>query len=238
MSVYRQQKLKQARLKSEALLKQERAKAELRERMEAERLRISRDLHDHIGTQLTIIGTNIDKLAFKEKEAEKRNYLENISDHSRDTMHQLRETIWAMNVDGISIKMLVGKLQEFFRRANQGGKSMSIDNSCREDLTLSPNQTIALFRICQEAANNAIKYADFNTFNIHFWCVSNGLHLKISDDGKGTDLKDAGKGYGLSNMEQRAKEIGADFKLASSLGNGFTIEMKIEFNPHITAVKA
>ncbi len=236
--IYRQQKLKQAQLRSEAQLKQERSKAELREKMEAERLRISRDLHDHIGTQLTIIGTNIDKLAFKEEEEQKRRNLENISDHSRDTMHQLRETIWAMNVDGISIKMLVAKLQEFFRRANQGGKSMLIENSCVEDLMLSPNQTIALFRICQEAANNAIKYADFNTFKIRFWSKSDSLYLKISDDGKGTDLKVAGKGYGLSNMQQRASEIGADFTLESTTGAGFSIEMKIEFNPQILAVEA
>jgi len=236
--VYRQQKLKQARLKSEALLKQERAKAELRERMEAERVRISRDLHDHIGTQLTIIGTNIDKLAFKEKEEEKRNYLEDISDHSRDTMYQLRETIWAMNVDGINMRMLVGKLQEFLHRANQGGKSMLIDNACEEELLLSPNQTIALFRICQEAANNAIKYADFNTFKISFWCESNCLHIKIKDDGNGADLKDSGKGYGLANMEERAKEIGAKFKLESSFGNGFSIALEIELNPQIAEVKA
>lgn len=236
--LYRQQNLKQDRLKSEALLKQERAKAELREKMEAERTRISRDLHDHIGTQLTIIGANIDKLAFKEKEEDKRTYLEDISVHSRDTMHQLRETIWAMNVDGINMKMLVGKLQEFFRRANQGGKSMLIDNACEEDLLLSPNQTIALFRICQEAANNAIKYADFKTFKISFRCESNCLHIEIKDDGVGADLKDSGKGYGLSNMEQRAKEIGAIFKLESTIGKGLSILMKIELNPQVELEKA
>tara|TARA_R110002050_G_scaffold78910_1_gene168721 strand:- start:11209 stop:13167 length:1959 start_codon:yes stop_codon:yes gene_type:complete len=234
--VYRQQKLKEARMKSEALLKQERAKAELRERMEAERLRISRDLHDHIGTQLTIIGSNIDQLAFQEREEGKRNLLEDISDHSRDTMHQLRETIWAMNVDGINMKMLVAKLQEFFRRANSPDKSMHIDNNCDGELVLSPNQTIALFRICQEAANNAIKYAHFQSFRIKIATVVDTLQVEISDDGKGMDLAEKERGYGLSNMQQRAKDIGASFKIESALGQGCRIYITLKLDASLSEV--
>tara|TARA_R110002050_G_scaffold78909_6_gene168706 strand:- start:3318 stop:5276 length:1959 start_codon:yes stop_codon:yes gene_type:complete len=234
--IYRQQKLKEARLKSEALLKQERAKAELRERMEAERLRISRDLHDHIGTQLTIIGSNIDQLAFKELSDEKRILLENISDHSRDTMHQLRETIWAMNVDGIDMNMLVAKLKEFFRRANVSGKIMSIENTCDKNLVLSPNQTIALFRICQEAANNAIKYADFQLFKIKMATEGDCLLVEITDDGKGMDLSETGKGYGLNNMEQRSKDIGASFNLQSQLGQGCVIQIALKLNSSLSEI--
>tara|TARA_R110001592_G_scaffold72390_3_gene221125 strand:+ start:6149 stop:8107 length:1959 start_codon:yes stop_codon:yes gene_type:complete len=234
--IYRQQKLKEARLKSEALLKQERAKAELRERMEAERLRISRDLHDHIGTQLTIIGSNIDQLAFKELSDEKRILLENISDHSRDTMHQLRETIWAMNVDGIDMNMLVAKLKEFFRRANASGKIMSIENTCEKNLVLSPNQTIALFRICQEAANNAIKYADFQLFKIKMATEGDCLLVEITDDGKGMDLSETGKGYGLNNMEQRSKDIGASFNLQSQLGQGCVIQIALKLNSSLSEI--
>jgi signal transduction histidine kinase len=233
--IYRQQKLKEARLESETLLKQERAKAELRDRMEAERIRIARDLHDHIGTQLTIIGSNIDNLAFREKEEFKRMKLEDISDHSRDTMHQLREAIWAMNVDGIDVNMLVAKLQEFFRRANSEGRSMQIRNSCEQGLILSPNQTIALFRICQEAANNAVKYADFKNFIIDLSCTGSVLKLSIIDDGIGMDLDLGVRGYGLDNMAQRAKDIGANFRLDSKKGKGLTISMEMNLNTHVVS---
>jgi signal transduction histidine kinase len=232
---YRQQKLKEARLESEALLKQERAKAELRARMEAEKLRIARDLHDHIGTQLTIIGSNIDNLAFKEKEEVKRIKLEDISDHSRDTMHQLRETIWAMNVEGINVNMLVAKLQEFLSRANSEARSMQIRNSCKQDLVLSPNQTIALFRISQEAANNAIKYAQFKSFVIDLRCKNNVLRVSISDDGIGMDEKQGLRGYGLDNMAQRAKDIGAGFNLNSERGKGVTINMEISLDAQVAS---
>lgn len=221
--IYRQQKLKEERMQSEALLRQERAKAELRQKMEAERLRISRDLHDHIGTQLTIIGSNIDSLAYQEKEEEKRTVLEGISDHSRSTMHQLRETIWAMNAEGINMNMLVAKLQEFLRRANTLKTSMLIENLADENLSLSPNQTIALFRICQEAANNAIKYAEFSLFKIKFSSTPTQLLLEISDDGKGMPLAEKSRGYGLSNMAQRAKDIQAEFKIESAPNEGCKI---------------
>jgi signal transduction histidine kinase len=230
---YCQHKLKEGRLESEALLKQERAKADLRGRMEEERLRIARDLHDHIGTQLTIIGSNIDNLAFMEKEEVKRIKLEAISDHSRDTMHQLRETIWAMNVEGINLTMLVAKLEEFFRRANSEARSMQIRNSCEQDLVLSPNQTIALFRISQEAANNAIKYAQFKNFVIDLRCTNSVLRVSISDDGVGMDVNQIVRGYGLDNMAQRAKDIGASFKLSSERGKGFAIIMEMSLEAHV-----
>jgi len=233
ISIFRQQAARRRQVETEAALQEERARAEGRRRLEQERNRISRDLHDHIGSQLTIISSQIDNLAFKEMVEERRLRFEQISDHTRDTMAQLRETIWAMNNDEINLAMLGAKLQDFMQRSHQEGRQLKLRNDASAEIVLSPEQTINLFRICQEAVQNAIKYAEFKLLEIHFKAESGFLEVNISDDGKGMEITSSQRGYGLSNMEARMKQINGSFQLESSPGKGTQILLKLPLNTPI-----
>lgn len=233
ISIFRQQAARRRQVETEAALQEERARAEGRRKLEQERNRISRDLHDHIGSQLTIISSQIDNLAFKELVEERRLRFEQISDHTRDTMAQLRETIWAMNNDEINLAMLGAKLQDFIQRSQQEGRKLQIHNEASSEIVLSPEQTINLFRICQEAVQNAIKYAEFNLLEIHFKAESGFLEVIITDDGKGMEMTSGQRGYGLSNMEARMKQINGSFQLESSPGKGTQILLKLPLNTPI-----
>lgn len=228
--IYRQQQLKRKQLEKEALLKEELAKAELKQNMEAQRVRISRDLHDHIGTQLTIISSEVDNLAYVEQDGKRKEEYEHISDQVRDTMAQLRETIWAMNNDSIKLQMLVAKLQEFGAKALRGRSGFVIDNQLEMEVELGPAQTINIYRICQEALVNAIKHADFNNFQIRIFEKSGNLEFEILDDGKGMDLSEHGNGYGLLNMKERMLQIKGHFEIQSELGRGTQIRLKLKKN--------
>lgn len=233
VSVIRQMRAKRRQLETEAALQEERARAEGRKRLDEERSRISRDLHDHIGAQLTIISSQIDNLAFKEPSADRKAKFEAISDHTRDTMAQLRETIWAMNNDEISLSMLQAKLQDFMRRSEQEGRILRVLNLCAEDIVLGPSQTINLFRICQEAVQNAIKYAGFSLLEIRFDCRANKLEISIKDDGCGMPADAAQRGYGIQNMEARMKQMNGSFELESVLDTGTRITLRL---PLITPI--
>lgn len=230
---YNHQAAKRRQLETQAALKEERSKAESRRRVEEERNRISRDLHDHIGAQLTIISSQIDNLAFKEPDAQRKTQFESISDHTRDTMAQLRETIWAMNNDEINLEMLLAKLQDFVRRSEQSGRRISVLNTCQSSLILGPAQTINLFRVCQEAVQNAIKYADFKNLELRFSLDKGHLAVLIEDDGLGIADPSKVKGYGIANMEARMKQISGSFALNSELGKGTRIELRL---PHYTPI--
>lgn len=225
----RQLRAKRRQVETEAALQQERAKVEARERLDEERNRISKDLHDHIGAQLTIISSQIDNLAFREEDLKRRDQFERISDHTRDTMAQLRETIWAMNNDEINLDMLIAKLQDFVSRSQQEGRVIRVINNCSRSHLLGPVQTINVFRICQEAVQNALKYADFKTLNLTFKDSNQGLGIEIADDGVGiTDLGSI-KGYGISNMKDRMKQINGEFNIDSSPGKGTRIQLLVPF---------
>ncbi len=233
ISIYRAQRAKRRQLQTEAMLQEERTRAEGRRKLEAERNRISRDLHDHIGAQLTIISSQIDNLAYKEDTSEKRERFEQISDHTRDTMAQLRETIWAMNNDSINLEMLTAKLQDFLQRSQNEDQEMIIQLEADPEIALGPVQTINLFRICQEAVQNALKYAQFKRIIIHFKVKDKQLWLSISDDGKGMEPDAANRGYGLRNMEERMRQINGSFDLESKLGEGTKILLVLPLNTSV-----
>ncbi len=231
VNIYRQQKLKEQKLTEESRLREELARAELQARIQEERVRISRDLHDHIGSQLTIISSGIDNLAFTEEDEVRKEALYAISDNGRDTMLQLRETIWAMNQKVIDLETLTAKTQEFVSRLNLDGKSVKVNMGADDDLTLSPVMAINLYRIVQEAVNNAVKYADFSEMLISFKKYNGTLTVKITDDGRGFVLNDLSeKGYGLINMKERAKQFHGELNLTTAPGKGTRVEVKVPLN--------
>ncbi|PKP32185.1 MAG: hypothetical protein CVU00_12025, partial [Bacteroidetes bacterium HGW-Bacteroidetes-17] len=92
IAIYRNQKSKQEKLEQQVALEKALSIAQLQE----EKLRISRDLHDNIGSQLTYIISSLDNLDFIDNVELKTKKLDQLSNFTRDTMSQLRETIWAM----------------------------------------------------------------------------------------------------------------------------------------------
>jgi signal transduction histidine kinase len=228
--VYVQQRTKQRQLRKEAGLKQKLAEAELVNKVQSEKERISRDLHDHIGTQLTLITTSLDNLACRfDGNKELAPHIEDIGSQARDTMAQLRETIWAMNKESISAEMLLSKIREFGQKSSLAlGPDKRITTTLQGDgkILLTPSKSLALFRVCQEAVNNALKHADFTEMNIDLLAINGGVTLRIADNGKGFEKEEAStRGYGLENMAFRIEEAGGEFSLTTAPGEGTKIEI-------------
>jgi signal transduction histidine kinase len=97
---------------------------------------------------------------------------------------------------------------------------------------LNPNQALNLYRICQEALTNALKYANAQTFEIFIRANDNPyFQFYLKDDGIGFHFTENTEGgHGLKNMKARAQEIGAAFNVHSEKGKGTTVEIIIETN--------
>ena len=92
---------------------------ELQQKIQLERERISRDLHDNVGTQLSLISNNIEWVAHPLKaisESEKAEKLQFVNDAARDIIATLRETIWALNKEHISLEEFYDKLKAFVQK--------------------------------------------------------------------------------------------------------------------------
>ncbi|CAN5216626.1 hypothetical protein BH09PSE6_BH09PSE6_02490 [soil metagenome] len=87
---------------------------------------------------------------------------------------------------------------------------------------IDPDQSIAIYRVIQEALTNIMKYAKATTVTVELRNDADGLRLKISDDGEGFDVDRVSqvKKHGLVGMRQRMQALGGQFAVASAKGEG------------------
>ena len=207
-------------------LKRKQSVKEAQLRLQNERLRISRDLHDNLGAELTYISSIIDQKVYDVKDPEKKAELENISNSSRHAMDQMRETIWAIKTDEITLSKFANKVKNTsLKYASAANMELDIRTS-GEDIVMPPSKVIVLFRVCQEAINNAVKYSHGQKISLEMNLENQAYTLTIKDDGLGFDPKTVKRGYGLNNMEERMAEIEGTFEIHSAQSLGTTVTLK------------
>jgi signal transduction histidine kinase len=227
--VYRQQKMKIKQQEQEFELKSAISKIETQNKLQEQRLTISRDLHDNIGSQLTFIISSVDniKYAFDIENAKLDNKLSGISNFAKSTIIELRDTIWAMNKSQITFEDLQTRIHNFVDKAKEAKNEIRFNfmvDSELKDLQFTSIEGMNIYRTIQEAINNSIKYADAQTIDIHVGKTVGKIQIVIRDDGKGFDLTNTEKGNGLLNMQKRIEEINGKFVIQSS-GEGTSINI-------------
>jgi len=200
-----------------------------KQKHQAERMRISSDLHDEIGSTLSSI--SMYSAYAKEKPAEAGTILEEISSSSQEMIDDMNDIIWAINPRNDSFKHIIDRLRNYASRMAQS-KNIVLDFSNDDtlhDMTLSMEQRKNIFLICKEAVNNAVKYSSCKNLAVKFEKNKRSIVVDVSDDGKGFDANESYEGNGLKNMKQRAEQLNANFSIHSSAGSGTRInfEMKI-----------
>lgn len=226
--IYRQQRYKQDRLREENRLKDAIAEEQTKNKLQEERLRISRELHDNIGSQLTFLTSSMDNMKYITKEEKVTTKLTDLTSFTRSTIGQLRDTIWAMNKGDITTEDLQGRLLNYIEEARKTVNSVEFNfsnNVVSSGITFSATQGVNLFRIVQESINNALKYALPSIIEVDFSVNELAVEITISDDGIGFKQDEITYGNGLKNMEQRAIEIGAKFTLTSEKDKGTKISV-------------
>jgi signal transduction histidine kinase len=216
-SLYR--KRKAALLEIEVTKKNEQLRRE--RELNEQKLSISRELHDNIGSQLTYMISSMDNLTYKINDDNPlRSGIAGLSDFGRGTMQELRSTIWAMNSEDGSVDLLFGKLEELRSKVPL---TLQLDNRTEQSIPLKAVEMLNLYRIAQEALQNAIKYAGAAEFSVVCQQENEGVSLTFSDNGSGFDTLISGQGNGLRNMRHRCEQIGGTFGLTSEKERGTTI---------------
>ena len=163
--IIKSKQLKNQKLQQEAELGKALAKIELKNQLEEQRLRISRDLHDNIGSQLTFVISSLQTLQYQKriKKEDIKSKLSQISLFTQQTIHELRDTIWAMNKEEIPLSDLIDRLNNFINRLDiQENLSLSISDDLKSEIdtmVFNAINGIQIYRIIQESINNAIKHA-------------------------------------------------------------------------------
>lgn len=226
---YRQQHIKQRNLLKENELRLRLARAETENRVHEERERISRDLHDNVGTQITnlIAGIEISNLHIKNNQPEHAlSLLSNLDANAREVMSELRETIWLLSKSNIMFSDFTDRLRRYLYRQEPylHGLKTEVVRKTEIDFELNPFQSLHMLRIIQESLNNCRKYAQAQLFSITFEVEENQLLVSCTDDGIGASpqqLKSGGNG--LKNIERRIKELSGTLQVHTRVGEGFRI---------------
>ncbi len=231
--INRQARIKNKQLREENKLKVALAKAKADNELQEQRLLISRDLHDNIGSQLSFVISSIENLKFltNPNNAKLLEKLTQIIDFSKETISQLRDNIWALNQNEISLIDFEGRLLNFVEKAKSAHPKIdfNIVNQVANQVNFNANEGIKLFRIIQEAINNALKYAGANKINICFNKTDNNLKIEIIDNGTGFNIETVKLGQGLKNMKIRTDNLNAKINILSD-NNGTKISIEIPIN--------
>ena len=194
---------------------------QLQHEIQQERERISRDLHDNLGAHVAAIVANVSRIREPDTAIASRaiNELEN---NSQSIVTQLHDTIWALNREAIALTAISDRFKIFLQkiRPSYPAIDISVRESIGNDPDLSPANALHLFRIMQEAVNNAVRHSKCKTVIVYFETNSNWM-VSIVDDGTGIpEAARSDSGNGLRNMRQRAKEAGWDIQWLDEKPNG------------------
>ncbi len=202
-------------------------------KIQQERERISRELHDNIGSQLSFISSSIDWISAPPVQMDKEEELKRlgaINDTAKLVISDLRETIWALKKETIQLDEMADRLKLFIQlqRTLQPGMEMTITENIQNNISFSSTEALNIFRICQEAIMNCIRHADAGKL-----CVSiqsgpgRAFTITIEDNGKGfSNTPPSPEHYGLENMQHRAAELGALLLINSGEGKGTSLILR------------
>ena len=231
--IIKSKQLKNKQLQKEAELKTALAKIELKNKLEEQRLRISKDLHDNIGSQLTFVISGLQYIQHQKniKVDDLKAKLNQLSDFTQQTIHELRDTIWAMNKESIELSDIISRLRNFINALDIKEDINIIRSNAVNDndshLVFNALKGVQVYRIIQESINNAVKHADARNINITFDSDMRECQILIEDDGKGFNPDVNLKGHGLQNMQSRAERIQARLDIKSTPTEGTQIALKV-----------
>jgi signal transduction histidine kinase/ligand-binding sensor domain-containing protein len=211
--------------------------------VERERTRIARDIHDHLGANLTRIS-----LLSQSAQGELSNpgqaaiQLDRIYDTALDLTRALGEIVWAVNPRHDTLDSLASYLGNFAQEY-----LMSLNIRCRLDVPLNlPLWPITaearhnVFLAFKEALHNVVKHAGATEVSVVLETHDRGFTLLIRDNGRGFDVEAVesasapqhpGRGNGLKNIRQRLEKIGGRAEIQSAPGTGTRIKFFVNIAP-------
>ncbi len=201
-------------------------------KLQLEKERISRDLHDSIGAYANAVLYNTELLQQEVDVTERNELMKDLKFASKDIITSLRETIWALKKDNYTAEDCLMRIKNFIQPFTRyySGIKFTVEGDAPPGKNLHYVNALNLVRIVQEAVNNAIKHTAAGQISIISQVMDGRWQMTVSDDGKGFDYEKAREsesGNGLLNMKQRADDSGFEFNMISHTDTGTTIRILI-----------
>ena len=196
-----------------------------------ERTRLARELHDSVTQSLyslVLLSEGWRRLAGSGEKVDVDDYLGRVGAIAQEALKEMRLLIHELRPPALQEEGLLGAL---YHRLEAVEKRAGIDARLLVDdlLDLPAHVEEGLYRLAQEALNNALKHGSATAVTVHVRAEGGHVVLEVMDNGRGFDPETAARsgGMGLANMRERARQLGASLSILSAPGQGTTIRVSV-----------
>jgi PAS domain S-box-containing protein len=199
---------------------------------EKERLRFSKELHDGLGPLLSTLKIYLEVFFVNPADVEIRDRIESTLSESIKSVKEISNNISPYILENMGLIKAVNSFLEKIKY----GKKIDIEFNSNLDFRIKPEIEISIYRFVTELINNTIKHANATKINISIEEDQQKLWIKYSDNGVGFDIEEvllSSKGIGLFNLKSRIEKLGGKIDLASSPGNGFSVNAVIKIDQNV-----
>lgn len=200
----------------------------VKEREQAERSRIAKDIHDDLGSGLSKI--NFLSRIISEKTAgqpELTSHISTIAATARGLVENMYSLIWAMNTESSTLANLIANVREYSADFLEDYplQLKSVFPDLIPEMAIKKEVHHAVFMVVKESLNNIVKHAEATEVGIEAEVEDRLLKIRVRDNGMG--FKSSGKGNGLRNMVSRIEAIGGTLDIQSASGEGTKISIEL-----------
>ncbi|MGH9210189.1 MAG: sensor histidine kinase [Acidimicrobiales bacterium] len=183
----------------------------------AERLRISRDLHDVLGHQLTALALELE-VASHHRDGEAIAHVARARTITKDLLRDVRDAVGEMRTGA-------GDLDAILRELVADLPGLAVELTVDERAPLDEAHTVTIVRCVQEVVTNTLRHAGANHLTISVVFDDAGVRLDARDDGRGT--AQLVPGNGLTGLRERIEQLGGEVAVQTAAGHGFAVNARV-----------
>jgi signal transduction histidine kinase len=201
---------------------------------EEERTQIARELHDQLGQALTAMKFDLAWLTdqLKQKDPLLAQKTKTVTEQMDTTIKTVRRIATELRPGMLDDLGLAASIEWQARDFGKRTGIMCAVSVPYDDLHLTRSQSVALFRIFQEALTNVARHASAQHVKVRLTNSSEAVTLQVHDDGRGIQTQEiAGlRSLGLLGMKERATRLGGNFTIRGAPGSGTVVTVTIPVN--------
>ncbi len=201
------------------------------EAQEEERKRLSREIHDGPAQMLAnvIMRSDLIERIYRERGVEEAiGEMRDLKKMVRSALYEVRRIIYDLRPMALDDLGLIPTLKKYLQTIEEYHKTTITFTYTGEVKRLSSRFEVAVFRLVQEAVQNALKHAEATTIQVKMELKQNSLLIVVKDDGKGFNPNEKKeKAFGLMGMRERIEWLEGKLHIYSQFGRGTIVTMHI-----------
>ncbi|WP_051272422.1 PAS domain-containing sensor histidine kinase [Fundidesulfovibrio putealis] len=204
--------------------------AYLQERIEEERTRISREIHDELGQNLTALNMGLYRLekGAAGRDPEAARHLAGLKELVAATLESVRRISRELRPP-ILDELGFGEAVAWRARTFRESTGIAVDVKPGRPPRLSPDAATALYRVLQEALTNVARHSGADRVVVRLERSRESFIMTIADDGRGisTQALESPDSFGIIGMRERARSVGGEMDIAAREGGGTSVSVRL-----------